>query len=53
LPLTPIERRSFDYSALDEAMVHLDAVVRNARNTLRTVSAAASEAGSSRSDKRV
>ena len=26
-PLTPIERRSFDYTALKEAMAHLDAVV--------------------------
>ena len=36
-PLTPIERRAFDYTALEEAMAHLDAVVRNSRNALRTV----------------
>jgi hypothetical protein len=30
-PLTPVERRAFDYSALDEAMAHLDAVVRHTR----------------------
>jgi hypothetical protein len=31
-PLTPIERRAFDYSALDEAMAHADAVIRRARH---------------------
>jgi hypothetical protein len=36
-PLTPIERREFDYTALEEAMAHLDAVVRNSRHALRTV----------------
>jgi hypothetical protein len=36
-PLTPVERRAFDYTALDEAMAHLDAVVRNSRNALRIV----------------
>ena len=34
LPLTPIERRAFDYSALEEAMTHLDAVVRQSRHNL-------------------
>ncbi|MCB8882957.1 hypothetical protein ACELLULO517_22105 [Acidisoma cellulosilytica] len=33
-PLTPIERRSFDYTALEEAMAHLDAVVRRTRHVL-------------------
>lgn len=33
-PLSPIERRTFDYSAFEEAMAHLDSVVRNARHTL-------------------
>lgn len=33
-PLTPIERRAFDYAALEEAMAHLDAVVRQARHNL-------------------
>jgi hypothetical protein len=31
-PLTPIERRSFDYTALEEAIAHLDAVVRRTRH---------------------
>jgi hypothetical protein len=26
--LSPIERRAFEYTALEEAMAHLDAVVR-------------------------
>jgi len=30
-------RREFDYTALEEAMAHLDAVVRNSRHALRTV----------------
>ena len=33
-PLSPIERRAFDYSALEEAMTQLDAVVRRARHAL-------------------
>lgn len=33
-PLTPVERRAFDYTALEEAMAHLDAVVRQARHNL-------------------
>jgi hypothetical protein len=33
-PLTPIERRAFDYTALEEAMAHLDAVARRARHNL-------------------
>jgi hypothetical protein len=33
-PLTPLERRSFDYTALEEAMSHLDAVVRRTRQVL-------------------
>ncbi len=33
-PLTPIERRAFDYTALEEAMAHLDAVVRRTRHVL-------------------
>jgi hypothetical protein len=33
-PLTPIERRAFDYTALEEAMAHLDAVVRQVRCNL-------------------
>ena len=34
-PLTPIERRAFDYTALEEAMAHLDAVVRQTCHALR------------------
>jgi hypothetical protein len=33
-PLTPIERKAFDYTAVEEAMAHLDAVVRQARHNL-------------------
>ena len=36
-PLTPIERRAFDYTALEEAMAHLDAVVRASRLALRSI----------------
>lgn len=36
-PLTPIERKAFDYTALEEAMAHLDAVVRNSRQALRAI----------------
>jgi hypothetical protein len=36
-PLTPIERRAFDYTALEEAMAHLDAVVRTSRFALRSI----------------
>ena len=36
-PLTPIERRAFDYTALEEAMAHLDAVVRRSRLALRSI----------------
>ncbi|HTH99816.1 MAG TPA: hypothetical protein VL752_02620 [Acidisoma sp.] len=35
-PLTPVERRAFDYTALEEAMAHLDVVVRQARRNLGT-----------------
>ena len=36
-PLTPIERRAFDYTALEEAIAHLDAVVRTSRFALRSI----------------
>jgi len=36
-PLTPLERRDFDYTALEEAMAHLDAVVRSSRQALRAI----------------
>jgi hypothetical protein len=34
--LSPLERRNFDYTALQEAMAHLDDVVRTARRTLQS-----------------
>ena len=34
LRVTPVERREFNYSALEEAMAHLDAVVRQSRHNL-------------------
>jgi hypothetical protein len=36
-PLTPIERRVFDYTALEETLAQLEAVVRSSRSALRTV----------------
>lgn len=36
-PLSPIERKAFDYTALEEAMAHLDAVVRSSRIALRSL----------------
>jgi hypothetical protein len=40
LPLpsvSPIERRAFDYSVLEEATAHLDAVIRRARQTFNAI----------------
>lgn len=37
-PLTPLERRAFDYSALEEAMAQLDAVLRQTRHNLGALS---------------
>jgi hypothetical protein len=36
-PLTRIERRAFDDTALEEALAHLDAVVRTSRIALRPI----------------
>lgn len=36
-PLTPIERRAFDYSDLEHWMAHLDQTVRQTRRTLQTL----------------
>jgi hypothetical protein len=36
-PLTPIERRGFDYAGLDAAMAFADAAMRTARATLATI----------------
>lgn len=33
-PLSPIERRAFDYTALEEAMAHVDDVLRRTRHAL-------------------
>jgi hypothetical protein len=43
-PLTPLERRAFDYTLLEEGMAQLDAVVRNSRQALRDISTAPREA---------
>ena len=40
-PLTAIERRAFDYTALEAAMAHLDTVVRTSRQALRVTAAGA------------
>ena len=45
-PLTPVDRRAFDYSALEEAMAHLDAVVRASRSALRSLAQGTHAAGS-------
>ena len=45
-PLSPIERRAFDYGALEEAMAHLDAVIRNSRQALRNISVGEPKIGS-------
>jgi hypothetical protein len=49
-PLTPIERRAFDYSSLDEAMAHVDAVVRQVRRNLGALSTGAAPDGTSPTD---
>ena len=36
--LSPVERRAFDYTALEDAMAGLDDVVRSSRQALRTIS---------------
>jgi hypothetical protein len=44
-PLTPIERRSFDYSGLDAAMAFADEAIRNARRLFATLPSAAGDGG--------
>ena len=44
-PLTPIERRVFDYTVLEDAMAQLDAVVRASRVTLRSIALGTHGAG--------
>lgn len=51
-PLTPLERRNFDYTALEEAMAHLDAVVRASRSALRSIADGTHSAGVSPSPNR-
>ena len=46
LPLTPVERRTFDYTVLEEAMAHLDAVVRASRFALRSMADGTRDTGS-------
>lgn len=46
-PLTPIERRAFDYTALEEAMAHLDAVVRASQLALRSIANGTHSSGAS------
>jgi hypothetical protein len=36
-PLTPLDRRAFDFTALEEAMAHLDTVIRTSRSALRPI----------------
>jgi hypothetical protein len=36
-PLTPVERRAFDYSDLDHCMAHLDQTIRQTRRALQTL----------------
>jgi hypothetical protein len=43
-PLTPLERRSFDYSGLDAALAFADDAMRSARRTLAQLASGASEA---------
>jgi len=44
-PLSPIERRAFDYSDLEQWMAHLDQTVRQTRRTLQTLVSPALEPG--------
>ena len=50
VPLTSIERRAFDYSALEEAMAHLDAVVRTSRQALRVIAAGVPQSAADNAD---
>jgi hypothetical protein len=49
-PLTAIERRAFDYSALEEAMAHLNAVVSTSRQALRVIAVGAHQSGADNAD---
>jgi len=44
-PLSPLERVAFDYSTLEDAMAHLDDVVRRTRQALNAQAMARGEAG--------
>jgi hypothetical protein len=47
-PLTPVERRAFDYTDLTGAMDELDAVLRRARRALDGIARRAADAGGAR-----
>lgn len=49
-PLTPIERQAFNYTALEEAMAHLDAVVRKGRRNPGALTTSAAPAGTVTAD---
>lgn len=44
LPLSPIEKRAFDYTSLEEAMAYLDDVIRRTRQSLTSIPVSAREA---------
>jgi hypothetical protein len=44
-PISPVERREFDYTALEEAVAHMDVVVRRARHQLTTAVAPGAGSG--------
>jgi hypothetical protein len=50
LPLTPIERRTFDHTALEEAMARLDGVVRSSRHALHVIAGGAHKSAADNSD---
>jgi len=50
-PLTPIERRAFDYSDLERGMVQLDLVIRRTRRSLDALVRGAAAGGASAQDR--
>lgn len=52
-PFAPIEREAFDYTALEAAMAHLNAVVRQTRHALRAIAAGTPRGGADKSLNRV
>ncbi len=49
-PLTPVERRAFDYTSLEEALTHHGAVVRQTRRVLGVVAAGGNPMGPGRAE---